>query len=167
MAKKKVNWAACKAEVDAMRAKLHREVQAPDIVNVAKNPKSAFYSLIEHDDKKASYLYRLWQAREALARLVVLYPNHKGKEVPAREFLWVPHDVGSGKNKKFGSYASRNRVENNKGLLIQVVEIAAREQQTLAEKYSTIPVLHGAIPLMEAAVAKIKAVLAKLKKKAN
>ena len=164
---KKNNMAACKAEVDAMRAQFHREVQAPDIVKAGKNPSSPFHRHLEWDNKRAGHAHRIWQARMLMARLATLYPNHKGKPSRGREFIWIPKVSEAGKDSRYGSYTARGRVEKEKGLLIQLVEGALKDQERLIQSYQTISALHGVIPLMEAVVAKINGVLAHLKKKAN
>jgi hypothetical protein len=54
----------------------------PEVVRWAKaNPGSALYGRFEWDDSKAGYQYRLWQARELITEVEVVYPDGVARQV--------------------------------------------------------------------------------------
>jgi len=104
-------------ELEAIR-RSHRGVLNPrDVVEYAKDRKTALHSRFTWDNDAAAAEYRLWQAREII-RVVVRHEEHIEKNV--RVYVSLRADRAKG-----GGYRA----------LVDVLGNEARRQQLLAEAF--------------------------------
>jgi hypothetical protein len=99
----------------------------PDVVVAwaAKHPESAIHSRLTWDDTKAGQLYRLWQARELITEVEIIYPDGKERQ------LYVSPMITRRKE----GYVPLPLVLSRKSLRISFLEQALLEYERLGMKY--------------------------------
>ena len=130
MVKKKKTLTA-KQEIELL-CKRHNNLLRPiDIVEYAKNKKTALHKCFEWDDTKAAHEYRLWQARELIRVYVKILPNNKK---PIRAFVSLYPD----RQKAGGGYRPIDRVLINTDQRQQLLAQALKEFKYWQEKYQDL-----------------------------
>jgi len=79
---------------ETIREKNDGKLQPPAIVKAAKGKKSPLHSVFEWDDTIAGQEHRLWQARQLVACLVVIYETEEKESEPIRAYVSLPDDDG-------------------------------------------------------------------------
>jgi len=82
-------------EINRLEKELDRNVEAADIVKVAKAKRSPLHSAFEWDDSEAARLFRDEQARDLIANIVVVY-EEPGSDEPSmiRAFVHISGESG-------------------------------------------------------------------------
>jgi len=132
-------------------------ITTEEVVKGAENKKKYpnLHSKFEWNDEKASYQYRLWQARQLLVEVVVLTPNNK----PIQAFV----NLVSDRKKSGGGYRETLNVLSDKDLRRELLEQAWTEFESWRRKYESLKEL---IPVFDAAN-KVKKQRTRSKRKRN
>jgi hypothetical protein len=122
---------------DAVRTELKKltkrgVLKAEDVVEHARNPKTALHRHFEWDDTEAARQYRLDQARRLIRVFVVVEPARG--ESAVRAFVSLSTD----RRKDGGGYRPIADVVADKDLYRQLLDDAIRELQGMQSKYQRI-----------------------------
>jgi len=120
-----------------------KKVPTPEeVLEIAKDEKSAIHSYFEWDDKKAAKQYRLFQAR-SLIKIVLI--EDSPREIPSYEYL----KIESGNN--LGSYFSNN--EESHSFEDLMIPSALSELKSFKERYKNhiklVPVIDAINQLLK------------------
>jgi hypothetical protein len=100
------------------------------VVEVAKDPSHPLHNRFEWDDQKASHQYRIWQARDLIAKVYVQPFDNRPLQV--RAFVSLPSDrVESG-------YRTIESIMGNEELKAEMLLDAKRQFEILKMKYSVL-----------------------------
>lgn len=127
--KPRISMARCRDRVHWLSMKLKREVNPKDVEKDAHDPGSAYHNYFQWNDKRAAYEHRLWQARQLLGRIKILYHDKLGNEVNVREYVRLMVEEPA-THKLRGGYVPRVRAMGNFNLTKQCEEQAIQEQLT-------------------------------------
>jgi len=130
---------AIKMELEAIRKKAGGVLNPPDVVEFAKNPKTALHMRFEWDDTKAAAEYRLWQAREIIRVCVTVLPQDNK---PIRAYVSLVDDRGK------NGYRSIGDVMADPERRSALIDQALRELNQFQAKYRRIKELS---PVFDAA----------------
>lgn len=111
-----------------------------DVVQFAKNPKTALHSAFEWNNSKAAHEHRLWQARQLIVSVKML--PRKNQE-PIQVFVSMQSD-----RTKSGGYRRTVKVLSSKKLRSLLLQQAWNDFQYWKEKYDRLVEL---APLFDAA----------------
>lgn len=130
------------AELKALERRGH--VDPKRVVDWARiNRGSALHSCFEWDDSAAAERYRLWQARELIVRVHVIYPDGKPRQI------YVSPIITRGR----GGYMRLADVLSDSGRRAEFLRQALEELERVCEKYNDLRELAG----VRAAVRLVKA----------
>lgn len=107
-------------------------LQAADVVEFARNPKTALHSIFEWNDGKAAELYRMEQARQLL-RVTVELISVRNEDMSVRVFF---SPGGNRKGDDNGGYQVTARLLESKEGRAAILETAIGELEAFKEKYS-------------------------------
>ena len=120
-----------------------------DVVEFAKNPKTALHEVFVWDDTEAAHFWRLHQARN-LIRVVVTVNENTGKE----ERIYV--SLRSDRSEDGGGYRQLVRVLNDKEQREELLKDAYEEWQYYKAKYQELKELASGIEKMDLEFSKVK-----------
>lgn len=123
---KKANPQKIGEELARLGASNAGHIRPKDVIEAARNPRSALHKLIEWDDAKAADSYRLDQAREIIRIIRV----EVDEAPPQRAFL----SVNDGKT----SYRTAQEVRSSVHLQDLVLRSALKELQAFQKRYAEI-----------------------------
>jgi hypothetical protein len=112
------------------------------VVEFAKDPKTALHERFEWDDSVAGHEYRLWQARQLIAAVVHILPNHNSDPIKVRAYISLPSDRQSG-----GGYRYVEDVVKDDGKRQELLDMLLEDIQRLQVKYAAYRTL---APVMDA-----------------
>jgi hypothetical protein len=112
-----------------------------------RNPDSALHSRFLWDDTAAARAYRLWQAREIITEVEVIYPDGKVRQVYVSP-VQARGDTG---------YATLVEVLNDKDRREMFLAQALAEFERVAAKYADLKELAGIRRAVTAATKKVRA----------
>lgn len=113
-------------ELTVLYGKFGGSLDPAKVVMWAKNhPQSALYSRFEWDDNKAAHRHRLWQARELITEVEVVYPDGKTHQVYVSPVML----------RGAGGYKALADVLSNQELRDQYLKQAFDELARLQERY--------------------------------
>jgi len=103
------------------------KLRTQDVVEFARDETTALHSQFEWDDTKASYHYRLWQARRLIRAAVTVLPS-TGETIEAYVSLTPNrHDTGG--------YTAMVDILSDAELYQQMLQDALREMELFEAKY--------------------------------
>lgn len=114
--------------LEAISAEHLGHLRPGDVVEAARNPKSALHSHFTWDDKVAAEAYRMEEAR-ALIRLVRVVDSELDE--PPRAFLSVPDSDGI-------SYRGYKEVQQSVELSLAVLRAAERDLTAFRRRYRSL-----------------------------
>jgi len=153
--KPRISMARCRDRVHWLSMKLKREVNPKDVLKDAADRKSPYHSFFEWNDTKAAYEHRLWQARQLLGRIKILYHDQMGNEVSVREYVRLELQQPASHTVR-GGYVPRVRAMSNAGLTKQCEEQAIQEQLTWKQRWIGFRAMEAQTHLVDAIVAGIR-----------
>ena len=107
------------------------------VVEAAENPKSILHSYFQWQDAEAAHEYRLWQARQMIARVTTTI---KGKEF---DEYWNAKVTVKGVDVQ--GYFTKEQVLSDENLLVKVIADAVGEIKYWRQKYQQIKDLQSII----------------------
>src|SRR5262245_41569773 len=119
--RKRISMARCRDRVHWLSMKLKREVNPNDVLKDANDRSSPYHTYFQWNDTKAAHEHRLWQARQLLGRIKILYHDKLGNEVSVREYVRLQVEEPA-THKLRGGYVPRVRAMANVGLTKQCEE---------------------------------------------
>ncbi len=143
-------------ELLALQKKHGNLLKPEQVVEYARNPKTALHSAFEWDDGKAAHEYRLWQAQHLIAEVEIIEPKSKK---PVRAFVSLYSD----REKPGGGYRETVAVLSDADMRAQLLSQAWREFKYWQSKYEHLAELAPII----AAAARLQSKLGKPRKKAS
>jgi hypothetical protein len=105
-------------------------LRAEDLIEFARNPKTAVHSLFEWDRDKNAYQHLLTQARQIIAVHVIVLPK---TGIKTRQWVSLTTDRCQG-----GGYRSVVSVLSKKDLRRQMLNDALQELERFEEKYRSL-----------------------------
>jgi hypothetical protein len=124
-------------------AALHKGIVRPiDVVEYARNEKTALHGCFDWDDGSAADKYRLYQARQILRVTVTVLPRSEKKY---RAFVSLSPDRGE----KGGGYRLTAKVLSDKDRRGQLLADALSEMTAFKVKYSVLEELAGVFAAMD------------------
>jgi len=127
-------------------ARQHRgKLRPKDVVDFAKDPKTALHARFEWDNSAAAAEYRLWQARELIRVAVVIIPN-KNTPMNVRAYWSLPSQRG-----KTGGYITSVKVMKDPALRAELLAMAREDMVRFRTKYAGIAQLAKVIDAMNQA----------------
>jgi len=109
-------------------------VKPAKVVKFAENPETLLHSKFEWDDNKASYNYRIWQARQIIRlELTVVETKGKKESITTRLFVSLSEDRTNAKG-----YRLIEKVMNNTSLREQLLKDALDELIRIKVKYKSL-----------------------------
>jgi len=125
--------AAVAAELSSLYEK-HHGLNPQLVVKWAKDhPRSALHSRFEWNNSKAAHAYRLWQARQLIVEVEVIYPDRKVRQVY----------VSPVQNRGSTGYVALVDVLGDRAKRAMFLEQALAELERVAEKYRDLKELAG------------------------
>ena len=116
-----------------------------DVVEFARNKKTALHSQFQWDDTEAARQYRLWQARH-LIRYQIEIVQHDRQEIPFRIYHSLESDRGED-----GGYRRTVDILSDEDLRAQLLDEAREEMKRFREKYSSLTELSKVFASIKAA----------------
>lgn len=153
--RKRISMPRCRDRVHWLSAKLKREVTPVDVLKDAHDPSTPYHSYFQWNDTRAAQEHRLWQARQLLGRIKILYHDKLGNEVSVREYVRLMVQEPA-THRLRGSYVPRVRAVNNAFLTKQCEEQAMQEQLTWKQRWIGFPAMEAQSQLVDAIVTGIK-----------
>ena len=147
--------ARCRDRVHWLSTKLKREVTPPDVLKDAHDRSSPYHTYFEWNNTKAAHEHRLWQARQLLGRIKILYHDQLGNEVKVREFVQLMVEAPATHKLRSG-YIPRVRAMGNFQLTKQCEEQAIQEQLTWKNRWIGFRAMEAQGHLVDAIVAGIR-----------
>lgn len=108
-------------------------LRAEDVLEFARDKKTALHKRFEWDNTEAAKQYRIWQARQLICLYVAPADTEKGA-VKVRRFVSLSVD----RKNPGGGYRTLAEVVNNKELYQQMLMDALDELQRIENKYQRI-----------------------------
>jgi len=127
-------------ELERIRKRNGGILQPEQVVEFAKNPKTALHSRFEWDNSLAAQQYRLWQAR-VIIRVRIRVEPRIGEET--KTYVSLVSD----RKQPGGGYRTQVDVLRDDELREELLQQALREAETFARKYAQIERL---APIFEA-----------------
>lgn len=131
---------AIQKELDALRKKHSGLIRPEDVVEFAKDKKTALHDKFTWDDGTAAHEYRLWQARQVLRMYVTILDDK-------REAVRMYVSLGSDRTKEGGGYRTLADVLNSADYYAQMLADAKRDFELFRQKYRRLKELK---PLFDA-----------------
>lgn len=128
--------ARCRDRVQWLEAKLRREITPRDLLKDATNPTTPYHRWFTWNREKGFQKNLLYEARNLLGRLTVVYRDLSGTPVNVRRYVHLTLEAPA-THKLKGAYVERGRAMKNAGLHQQMVELACRDLETWKQKYRT------------------------------
>jgi len=119
------------AECEQIRERNDGLLRPIDLVSAAKSTRSALHDHFEWDDQKCGHEYRLWQARELIATIVVIHPSDKQ---PIRAFV----SLGNDRTTEHGGYRFIEDVLADPDTHLRMLSEALGELQRWQTRYSRL-----------------------------
>ena len=138
-------------ELERIRAKNSGILLPAAVVRAAKKPSNILHNCFDWDDASASHQWRLWQARQLIAAVVIYEPR---TDTEIRGYVSLREERGA----KHGGYRSLSEALSNAKLREKVLAEALLDMELWQDKYQRLVEL---APIFAA----IKRVKAKRKKK--
>jgi len=132
------------AELESIRQRHGGILKAEDVVDFARNDKTALHAKFDWDDGEAAEKWRLMQARQVIRVHVKIYPREKQQ---VRAYVSMVAD-----RKKGGGYRSTEEVLRIQELREQLLYQAHREMKAFVSRYEHLDELAGVIASMEGAM---------------
>lgn len=164
--KPRIPWAQYRDRVHQLAKKLRREITPRDVLHDASDPRSVMHSFFEWDNRKAAAAHRLHQARQLLARLVVIYHDALGQETSVREYVHLLHSRPSTHELK-GGYFPRQKAITNSGLEQQCVEKAVVELESWMNRWRGFKRIEASYAGVQASLAQLRRLRARVLRKTN
>lgn len=117
-------------ELEVIRKTNNGFIRPQEVVEFARDPKTALHEAFEWDDSSAAESYRLMQAR-AIIRVCVIIEPTKSEKVKA--YVSLMHD-----RHNEGGYRAMVEVMNDEMLKDQLLSDALKELQTFQRKYAKL-----------------------------
>lgn len=131
-------------------SKRHKGILRPcDVVNFARNKKTALHDSFQWDDKKAGEAHRLLQARQLINVYVEIIPN---VNEPVKVFVSLKRD----RQKPGGGYRKMKTVVSNNVLRDELLEQAKWEMISMQSKYRMVNEIVDALQTAIDSVSKAK-----------
>jgi len=153
--KPRVSMARCRDRVHWLSMKLKREVNPKDVEKDAHDPNSPYHSYFQWNDKRAAYEHRLWQARQLLGRIKVLYHDRLGNEVSVREYVRL-EVMEPATHKLRGGYVPRVRAMASSNLIKQCEDEAIQQQLSWKNRWVGFKAMEAQAHLVDAIVTGIR-----------
>lgn len=118
-------------------------ITPPAVVEAAKSPTSPLHSHFQWNDDKAAHEYRLWQARQLIAVVII----EQGPNDTQRTFtsVIIEQNTPKGESQLIRAYVDTEKVLDNADLRAQVLRQAVNELERWARKYRHFDELEGVI----------------------
>lgn len=129
-----------------------------DVVEFARNPRTALHSRFTWDDSAAAHQYRLIEARKLIEVYVEVIDN---MEAPTRIYV----SLSSDRSQPGGGYRQTRKVMSNAALRSELLQQALRELETWKLKYQTLEELAEVFVVAEKAKERYKNAPPKPKRK--
>jgi hypothetical protein len=114
-----------------------------DVVEFAKNPKTALHSRFTWDNSEAARLYRLEQARHIIRVMVTTISGKNDKPEVVRLYVSLPEDRGEGGYRTIVNVLSDNEYRK------KMLEEAFKEFSYFRQKYALLTELSSVFEAME------------------
>lgn len=105
-------------------------LRAEDVVEFARDPRTALHSIFEWDDSIAAHEYRIWQARQFLRVEVLTEPN-----LPSMP-LYV--SLVGDRQREGGGYREMVQVLSNADMRKELLSQAFRELEEMKRRYASL-----------------------------
>jgi hypothetical protein len=128
-----------KSELKKISGKYNGLLRPRDIVNFARNTKTALHKCFEWDNKKAGEEYRKEQARRLIRVYVVEYKHPHRTAKPIRAIVSLPMD----RRKSGGGYRYLENVMSDKEFKAELLKSALDDLETFKQRYQTLRELAG------------------------
>lgn len=137
------------AELEAIRGGAGGVLKAEDVVEFARDKKTALHDEFTWDNSKAAHEYRLWQARQVIKVFV---------DVVAADTDPVPVYVSltSDRANPGGGYRALKDVLSVEAHREQLLADALKDLQRFQSRYSALKELHGVMAAAQKAIDKIE-----------
>lgn len=153
--KPRISMAKCRDRVQWLEAKFKREITPRDIIKDATNPNTPYHRWFTWNHEKGFQKNLLYEARQLLGRLTVIYRDLSGKEISVRKYVHLSLEAPS-TEKLTGTYIERGRAMKNAGLHQQMVELACRDLETFKQRYRTFKKVEIAFSAIDHAIKILK-----------
>lgn len=130
-ATKKTRDAALFAELEAIRLRHGGILRAADVVEGARDPGHPLHEEFEWDDDKAAAAFRLWQARELIAVVVILEPQ---TQTEVRAYCSLQQD----RKQAAGGYRATFEVLSDAALRLTLIAEALHDLKLWQRKYKQL-----------------------------
>jgi hypothetical protein len=134
--KPRISMAKCRDRVQWLEAKLKREIRPGDLVKDATNPNTPYHRWFTWNREKGFQKNLLYEARQLLGRLTVIYRDLSGNEVSVRKYVHLALEAPA-THKLTGTYIERGRAMKNAGLHQQMVESAVQQLEIFKKHFRT------------------------------
>lgn len=153
--KPRISMAKCRDRVQWLEAKYKREITPRDIIKDATNPNTPYHRWFTWNREKGFQKNLLYEARQLLGRLTVIYRDLSGKEISVRKYVHLSLEAPS-TEKITGAYVERGRAMRNSGLHQQMVELAWKELETWKNRFRTFKKVEIAFAAIDHAIKILK-----------
>ena len=133
-------------ELEKIRLDHGGVLRAADVVEFARNPRTALHARFTWDDSRAAHEYRLSQARELIRVVISVHP---AINKPTRVYVSVESD-----RKKGGGYRTMNEVMTNPDYRDELLDEARVDMERFQAKYAVLDELAGVFAAMNEAVSR-------------
>ena len=141
----------CEKELEHIRARHGGTLKPEDVVEFARNKKTALHERFVWDDTEAARRYRLWQARTIIAHVTII--PFEGADRLVRAYVSLPEDRGPS-----GEYRTLSSVLTNFDRRESMLKQALAELKWFKNKYSALKeaaAIEPALLLIEKALREI------------
>lgn len=135
-----------KQELELIRKNNNGVLRPADVVEYARNPKTALHERFEWNNAKAADAYRLWQARELIRVVVKL--DDVAATPPIRLYCSLPEDRQNGDG---GGYRVIDDVMRSSQMRASLLRQAEQDMRRFEQKYHQLKELAGVIEAMRKA----------------
>lgn len=129
-------------ELELIRNKNGGILRPEDVVEFAKNPKTALHKKFTWDNDKAAHEYRLWQARELIRVSVNILPQNNK---PFRAYVSLVDD----RKNPGGGYRALVDVMADGELREKLLEQAIKDMRGFQKKYKALKELASVFSVMD------------------
>lgn len=129
-------------ELELIRNKNGGILRPEDVVEFAKNPKTALHKKFTWDNDKAAHEYRLWQARELIRVSVNILPQNNK---PFRVYVSLVDD----RKNPGGGYRALVDVMMDGELREKLLEQAIKDMRGFQKKYKELKELASVFSVMD------------------
>lgn len=131
-------------ELDRIQVAHGGMLRAEDVVDFARDDRTALHARFEWDDDVAGHEWRLEQARRIIRFRVTYVDTGDGEPVRVRMHVSLPNDRVHG-----GGYRNTVDVLSVPDLRKQLLESAKRDMQAFKDKYGLLAELAGVFEAMD------------------